>query len=56
LRRAGHGRRRYRHEFFVAEVHGRMLVLLGEKDYEPWLSGAAGMELLRPTAKDLLQR
>jgi putative SOS response-associated peptidase YedK len=56
LRRAGHGRRRYRHEFFVAEVHGRMPVLLGDKDYEPWLSGAAGMELLRPAAKDLLQR
>ncbi len=27
-----------------------------EKDYEPWLSGAAGTELLRPAAEDLLQR
>ncbi len=31
---------------FVAEVHDRMPVLLAEKDFEPWLSGAAGVELL----------
>jgi hypothetical protein len=31
-------------------------VLLGEKDYEPWLSGGAGTELLKPAAEDLLQR
>ena len=24
---------------FVAEVHDRMPVLLGEMDFEPWLSG-----------------
>jgi putative SOS response-associated peptidase YedK len=24
---------------FVAEVHDRMPVLVGEKDYEPWLTG-----------------
>jgi putative SOS response-associated peptidase YedK len=41
---------------FVAEVHDRMPVLLDEKDYDPWLSGAAGMELLRPAPEDLLQR
>jgi putative SOS response-associated peptidase YedK len=41
---------------FVAEVHDRMPVLLGEHDYEPWLSGAAGTELLKPAAEDLLQR
>jgi putative SOS response-associated peptidase YedK len=41
---------------FVAEVHDRMPVLLGEKDYEPWSSGAAGTELLRPAAENLLQR
>jgi putative SOS response-associated peptidase YedK len=41
---------------FVAEVHDRMPVLLGERDYEPWLSGAAGTELLKPAAEDLLQR
>lgn len=40
---------------FVAEVHDRM-PSLGEQDYEPRLSGAAGTELLRPAAADLLQR
>jgi putative SOS response-associated peptidase YedK len=38
---------------FVAEVHDRMPVLLTEKDFEPWLSGSAG---LNPAAEDLLQR
>ena len=41
---------------FVAEVHDRMPVLLAEQDYEPWLSGAAGPELLKPAADDVLQR
>ena len=41
---------------FVAEVHDRMLALLAEKDFEPWLSGEAGTELLKPAADDLLQR
>jgi putative SOS response-associated peptidase YedK len=41
---------------FVAEVHDRMPVLLAEKDFEPWLSGSAGTELLKPAANDLLQR
>ena len=41
---------------FVAEVHDRMPVLLNEKDYEPWLSGNAGLELLKPAAEDVLQR
>jgi putative SOS response-associated peptidase YedK len=40
----------------VAEAHDRMPVLLAEKDIEPWLSGSAGLELLKPTANDLLQR
>jgi putative SOS response-associated peptidase YedK len=39
----------------VAEVHERMPVLLGEKDFEPWLSGSAGQELLKPAPDDLLQ-
>jgi putative SOS response-associated peptidase YedK len=30
--------------------------LLAEKDFEPWLSGEAGIELLKPAADDLLQR
>jgi putative SOS response-associated peptidase YedK len=41
---------------FVAEVHDRMPVLLAEKDFEPWLSGSADLELLKPAAEDLLQR
>ena len=36
---------------FVAEVHDRMPVLLAEKDYEPWLSGGAGTELLKPARR-----
>ena len=34
----------------------RMPVLLAEKDFEPWLSGSAGLELLKPVADDVLQR
>jgi putative SOS response-associated peptidase YedK len=41
---------------FVAEVHDRMPVLLAERDLEPWLSGGAGVELLKPAANDALQR
>jgi putative SOS response-associated peptidase YedK len=41
---------------FVAEVHDRMPVLLAEKDFEPWLNGGGGMELLKPAPNDLLQR
>ena len=41
---------------FVAEVQDRMPVLLAGKDFEPWLSGNAGVELLRPAPNDLLQR
>jgi len=41
---------------FVAEVHHRMPVLLLEKDFEPWLQGDAGLELLKPAPNDLLQK
>ena len=41
---------------FVAEVHDRMPVLLTEKQFEPWLSGEAGMEYLKPAPNDFLQR
>ena len=41
---------------FVAEVHDRMPVLLAEQDFDPWLSGAAGVELLRAAPNDLLDR
>jgi putative SOS response-associated peptidase YedK len=41
---------------FVAEADDRTPDLLGEKDFEPWLSGAAGTEMFRPAVDDLLQR
>jgi putative SOS response-associated peptidase YedK len=41
---------------FVAEVHDRMPALLGERDFESWLSGVAGVELLKPAPNDLLQK
>jgi putative SOS response-associated peptidase YedK len=40
----------------VAEMHDRMPVLLAERDFEPWLSGEAGLEVLKPAAEDLLER
>jgi putative SOS response-associated peptidase YedK len=36
---------------FVGEVHNRMPVLLAEKDFEPWLRNAAGLELLKPAPR-----
>jgi putative SOS response-associated peptidase YedK len=33
-----------------------MPVLLADKDFEPWLSGEAGLEVLKPAPDDLLQR
>ena len=41
---------------FVAEVHDRMPVVLEPDQFEPWLSGNAGIELLKPAANDVLQR
>jgi putative SOS response-associated peptidase YedK len=41
---------------FVAEVHDRMPVILAEQDFEPWLRGEAGIEILKPAPDDLLQR
>ena len=39
---------------FVATVHDRMPVLLTEKQFEPWLSGEAGAEYLKPAGNDML--
>jgi putative SOS response-associated peptidase YedK len=33
-------------------VHDRMPVLLDEADFKPWLSGAAGVELLKSAVED----
>jgi hypothetical protein len=41
---------------FIAEVHDRMPVLLEPEQFEPWLDGSAGTEILRPARKDLLQK
>jgi putative SOS response-associated peptidase YedK len=40
---------------FVAKAHDRMPVLLTEKEFEAWLSGEAGAELLKPAHDDFLQ-
>ena len=36
-------------------IHDRMPVVLDKADIRPWLSGAAGTELLRPAAEDRLR-
>ena len=41
---------------FVAQVHDRMPVILEADQFEPWLSGSAGVELLKPAANDVLRR
>jgi putative SOS response-associated peptidase YedK len=41
---------------FVAEVHDRMPVILESDQFQPWLSGNAGLEMLKPAANDVLQR
>ena len=39
----------------VSRVHDRMLVLRTEKQLEPWLSGDAGVEYLKPARNDFVQ-
>jgi len=41
---------------FVAEVHDRMPALMSEKQFAPWLSGEAGVGILKPAPNDYLQR
>jgi putative SOS response-associated peptidase YedK len=40
---------------FVRPLHPRMPVLLKPSDFDGWLTGYAGAELLRPAANDYLQ-
>jgi putative SOS response-associated peptidase YedK len=40
----------------AAEIHDRMPVLLTQEQFEPWLSGKAGVDLLKPAPDDLLQK
>jgi putative SOS response-associated peptidase YedK len=39
----------------TSPIHDRMPVILDKADFEPWLNGAAGAELLRPAADDHLR-
>lgn len=41
---------------FAVEVHDRMPVLLTEKQFDPWLSGEAGVEFLKPAPNNFLQK
>jgi putative SOS response-associated peptidase YedK len=41
---------------FVGDLHDRMPVILEGDQFEAWLTGAAGTELLKPAADDVLQR
>jgi putative SOS response-associated peptidase YedK len=40
----------------AAEIHDRMPVLLTQEQCEPWLSGKAGVDVLKPAPDDLLQK
>ena len=35
---------------FVAKLHDRMPVIFEPEQFEPWLTGAAGLDILRPAA------
>jgi putative SOS response-associated peptidase YedK len=40
---------------FMREYHDRMPVVLAEGDFDAWLSGNAGLEILRPAPEDVLR-
>lgn len=40
---------------FTRRIHDRMPVLLARQDLDAWLTGAAGVDLLRPAPNDLLR-
>jgi putative SOS response-associated peptidase YedK len=41
---------------FVRSIHDRMPVILERGDFDAWLTGGAGCELLKPATNDLLQK
>jgi putative SOS response-associated peptidase YedK len=41
---------------FAAKIHDRMPAFLMQGQFEPWLSGEAGPEYLKPVSNDFLQR
>ena len=38
----------------AAKIHDRMPVLLSPDQFEPWLSGTAGIEILKPAADSMI--
>ena len=40
---------------FARRIHDCMPVLLGRQDHDAWLTGKAGVELLRPAPNNLLR-
>ena len=40
---------------FVGELHERMPVILEPEQFEAWLTGTAGLDILKPAANDVLQ-
>ena len=40
---------------FVGELHDRMPVILEPAQFEPWLTGKIGLDILKPAADDVLQ-
>jgi putative SOS response-associated peptidase YedK len=40
---------------FVGELHDRMPVILEPEQFQAWLTGAAGLEILKPAGNDVLQ-
>jgi putative SOS response-associated peptidase YedK len=41
---------------FVAEVHDRMPIVLEPAQFGPWLTGQAGLEILKSTAEEVLDK
>jgi putative SOS response-associated peptidase YedK len=41
---------------FIAELHDRMPVLLRPDQFDAWLDGSAGKEMLKPAAEDMLRK
>ena len=41
---------------FMGEIHDRMPVFVEPRDYEAWLSGQSGEEVLQPAREDFLQQ
>ena len=41
---------------FVAEIQDRMPVLVRPDQFDAWLDGSAGKEMLVPAAEDMLRR